>query len=303
MADQVDDLRLLTQLVAAGSLSEAARRLDSSAPAMSRRLAAMEARLGVRLIERSARRFMLTEQGVFLHERALHIVRDIDEAEAETAARGDTPGGLLRIGAPSELGRRVIAPLLARFRAQCPNLEVLLVLSDAGLDPVDDELEMVLRNGMPDDPAVVVRKLLASRRIVCATPDYLARHGAPQKPDDLLQHDCIRLVRGRRVFDQWPFIENGQRRTVRVRGTLSSTSGEVMHDWVMAGMGLGLKALWDVHDDLREGRLQECLPDYWCDEIELYACFASHAHMPRRVKAFTSFLVEALAGSALAAPD
>ena len=302
MADQVDDLRLLTQLVAAGSLSEAARRLGSSAPAMSRRLAAMEARLGVRLIERSARRFMLTEQGAFLHERALRIVRDVDEAEAETSAKGDTPGGLLRIGAPSELGRRVIAPLLARFRAQCPNLEVLLVLSDAGLDPVDDELEMVLRNGMPDDAAAVVRKLLTSRRIVCATPDYLARHGAPRKPDDLLQHDCIRLVRGRRVFDQWPFIENGQRRTVRVRGTLSSTSGEVMHDWVMAGMGIGLKAMWDVHDDLREGRLQECLPDYWCDEIELYACFASHAHMPRRVKAFTSFLVEALAESALAAP-
>ncbi|XAH23834.1 LysR family transcriptional regulator [Xylophilus sp. GW821-FHT01B05] len=295
MADQINDLKLLTRLVAAGSLSKAALELESSPPAMSRRLAAMEARLGVRLIERHSRRFMLTEEGALLHERAVRILRDVDEAEAEASARGDAVGGLLRIGVPTELGRRVIAPLLAQFRERCPSLEVLLVLSDAGLDPVEDELEMVLRNGMPDDPTVVVRKLLTSRRVVCATPDYLARHGMPMRPGDLLQHDCIRLVRGRRVFDEWPFLEDGKRRVVTVRGTLSSTSGEVLHDWVLASMGIGLKALWDVEADLRQGRLTECLADHWCDEIALYACFPSRAHMPRRVRAFTNFLVEALA--------
>jgi len=297
MPDQIDDLRLLTVVVTAGSLAGAAKVLNSSAPAMTRRLAAMERRLGVQLIERSSRRFLLTEQGAFLHERALKIVRDVDEAEADASARGDTPGGLLRIGAPMELGRRVIAPLLARFRQQCPNLEVRLVLSDAGLDPVDDELEMVLRNGMPEDPAVVVRKLLTSRRIVCATPGYLDTRGAPRTPDDLLKHDCIRLVRGRHIFDQWPFVEADKRRTVHVRGTLSSTSGEVVHDWVLAGMGIGLKALWDVHEEIRAGSLVECLADYWCDEIELYACYASRGHMPRRVRAFTTFLVEQLAAA------
>ena len=297
MSDQIDDLRLLTVMVAAGSLAGAAKRLRSSAPAMTRRLAAMEQRLGVQLIERSARRFLLTEQGALLHERALKIVRDVDEAEAEASARGNTPGGLLRIGAPMELGRRVIAPLLARFRLQCPDLEVLLVLSDAGLHPVDDELEIVLRNGMPEDPAIVVRKLLTSRRVVCATPSYLAAHGTPRILDDLLQHNCIRLVRGRHVFDQWPFNENGKRRLVSVRGTLASTSGEVLHDWVLASMGIGLKALWDVHDELRSGALVECLPDYWCDEIELYACFASRGHMPRRVRAFTTFLVEQISAA------
>lgn len=294
MADQIGDLKLFTRLVAAGSLSKAAQLLDSSPAAMSRRLAALEARLSVRLVERHARRFMLTEEGALLYERAVRIVRDVEEAEAEASAKGDAVGGVLRIGAPNELGRRVIAPMLGRFRERCPSLEVLLVLSDAGLDPVEDGLEMVLRNGMPADPNAVVRKLLTSRRIVCATPDYLARHGAPTTPDDLLQHDCIRLVRGRHVFDEWPFVENGVRRVVSVRGSLSSTSGEVLHDWVLAGGGIGLKALWDIAADLREGRLIECLRPYWCDEIDLYACFASHAHMPRRVRAFMAFLIEAL---------
>ena len=292
--DQVHDFRLLTELVAAGRLSAAARRLGSSTPAVSRRLAALEARLGVRLVERSARRFMLTEQGALLHERALRIVRDIDEAEAAVAAQGEAPGGLLRVGAPTEFGRRVVAPMLARFRTRCPNLEVVLTLSDAGLDPVDDELDIVLLNGMPADPAIVVRRLLTSRRIVCATPEYLRSHGTPQVPEDLLRHDCIRLVRGRRVFDEWVFAEGGGQRKVRVSGSLASTSGEVVHDWIMAGLGPGLKALWDVEVDLREGLLVECLPDHWCDEIALYACFASHGHRPLRVRAFTAFLAETL---------
>ncbi|WP_050463352.1 LysR family transcriptional regulator [Herbaspirillum autotrophicum] len=298
MADQISDLKLLTQLVAAGSLSKAAVHLDSSLPAVSRRLAAMEARLGVRLVERHARRFALTEEGVLLHARALHIVRDVEEAEAEASAQGDMVGGLLRVGAPSELGRRVIAPLLAQFRDRCPKLEVILVLSDIGLDPVDDELDLVLRNGMPGGATAVVRKILSSRRVVCATPAYLEQHGMPQTPDDLLLHDCIRLVRGRRLFNQWPFMEHGKRRTVQVRGSLSSTSGEALHDWILADKGLGLKALWDVQADLDSGLLIECLRDFWCDEIALYACFPGHAHMPRRVRAFADFLMEALAPQA-----
>jgi DNA-binding transcriptional LysR family regulator len=295
MSDPIDDLRLLTVMVAEGSLAGAAKRLRSSAPAMSRRLTAMEQRLGVRLIERGARRFFLTEQGALLHERALKIVRDVDEAEAEASAKGNASGGPLRVGAPTELGRRVIAPLLSRFRQQYPQITVLLVLSDAGLDPVDDELDIVLRNGMPQDPSVIVRKLLTSRRIVCATPAYLAKHGTPQVPDDLLQHDCIRLVRGRHVFDRWPFNEQGKRRFVHVQGTLSSTSGEVMHDWIVAGEGIGLKALWDVHEEVRSGALVECLSPYWCDEIELYACFASRGHMPQRVRTFTDYLAAQVA--------
>jgi DNA-binding transcriptional LysR family regulator len=254
----------------------------------------MEQRLGVRLIERSSRRFMLTDEGAFLHERAVNIVRDVDEAEAATRAHNDVAGGLLRIGAPNAFGRHVVAPLLAEFRLIHPQLEVLLVLSDAGLSPVDDDLDMVLRNGVPDDPAVVVRKLLTSRRLVCATPQYLQRHGTPTTPADLRQHDCIRLVRGRRVFDEWPFMVDGRRQVIRVRGTLATTSGEVLHDWTLAGAGLGLKALWDVRKDLQEGNLVECLREYWCDEISLFAVYASHAHIPKRCRAFTEFLTEAL---------
>ncbi len=298
--DQVDDFRLLTALVEAGSLSAAARRLGSSTPAMSRRLAALEARLGVRLVERSARRFMLTEHGALLHERALRIVRDIAEAEAAVAAQGETPGGLLRVGAPAAFGRRVVAPMLARFRTRCPNLDVVLTLSDAELDPVDDQLDLVLRNGPPTAPGVTARPLLASRRIACATSDYLRTHGTPQVPDDLARHECIRQVRGRRVLDDWLFTDGARgtrSRTVRVSGSLASTSGDVVHDWILAGLGIGLQAEWDVDAELREGLLVECLPEFWCDEITLHACVASEDRVPLRVRAFTAFLVEALDAS------
>lgn len=294
IVNQISDLKLFTQLVAAGSLSKAAKVLDSSTPAMSRRLNSIEARLGVRLIERNARNFKLTEEGALLHERAVRILRDVEYAEAEASAKGNAIGGILRIGAPNELGRRFIAPLLAQFREIYPSIEILLVLSDAGLDPAEDDLDIVLRNGMPTKPTIVVRKLLTSRRIVCATPDYISKNGKPIKPDDLLLHDCIRLVRGRQVFDQWPFIENETHRTVNVRGTLSSSSGEVLHDWIIAGKGIGLKALWDIANDLKDGKLIELLHPYWCDEIYLYACFPSHSQISKRVRVFTNFLSDAI---------
>ncbi len=294
MPDEVSELRLLTHLVAAGSLSEAARRWDSSPPVMSRRLAAMEARLGVRLFTRTSRHFTLTEEGALLHERALKIVADIADAEAEAAAKITSPRGKIRVGAPMQIGRRFIAPLVARFIDRYPCVGVELVLSDAGLEVVDDDLDIALRNGLPGDQSAVARQLLCSARAICATPEYLSRHGTPETPEDLLRHNCIRLVRGRRTFDRWVFQENGQRREVQVSGRLSTTSGEVMHDWVLAGKGIANKAVWDIEEDLRAGRLLQCLTSYACDEITLYMVLASRAHMPPRLRVFIDFLTAAL---------
>ncbi len=294
MTDEISDLRLFARMVSAGSLSETARRLNSSPPAMSRRLARMESRLGARLIERSTRRFVLTEEGALLHDRSLGILNDIDQAEAEVSARTRSPHGHLRVGAPLEIGRRRIARLVAAFCQQHPDVTVELVLDDAPADVIANDLDIALHTDQPTDGEVVTRLLLASRRIACASPAYLDRFRRPERPIDLAEHNCIRLVRRRQIYNCWPFVENGEPVEIPVRGSLSSTSGEVVHDWTLAGLGIGLKAHWDIEDDLAEGRLIELLAPFASNPINLYVIYPTRSHMPRRVRVFIDFVVDAL---------
>jgi len=290
VADEVAELQLFVQIVNAGNLSAAARALNSSPAAMSRGLGALESRLGVRLVTRTSRSFKLTEEGQLFYERCARIVADIAEAEAEASSKGDAVKGMLRVGAPMELGRRMIAPIITDFRQRFPEVQVHLMLSDAGLDVIDDGLDVALRIGLPADSSVIAKKILSAKRIVCASPSYLRKHGVPEKPSDLLQHDCIRLVRGRRVMDTWLFQDQGKRFEVIVNGTLSTTSGEVVHDWVRAGKGIALKAAWDLQPEIAAGTIIQCLSEFWCDEIDLFAICANRQHLSPRIRAFLDFV-------------
>jgi DNA-binding transcriptional LysR family regulator len=294
MADEVAELQLFVEIVRAGNLSAAARALNSSPAAMSRGLTTLESRLGVRLVTRTSRSFELTEEGQLFYERCARIVADIADAEAEASSKGAAVKGMLRLGAPMEIGRRLVAPLTTEFRRKFPDVQVHLVLSDAGLDVIDDGLDIALRIGLPSDSSVIARKVLTAKRITCASPAYFKEHGTPAKPSDLLQHDCIRLVRGRRVMDAWVFQEQGKRFEVVVNGTLTTTSGEVVHDWVRAGKGIALKADWDLQPELREGSIVPCLSDYWCDEINLFALCANRRHLSPRIRAFLKFIIARL---------
>jgi DNA-binding transcriptional LysR family regulator len=299
MSDEMSDLRLFVRMAAAGSLSETARRLNSSLPAMSRRLSAMEARLGVRLVDRGTRHFVLTEEGSVLYERGIGIVAELDAAEAEITANVSAPQGHIRVGAPLEIGRRRIAPLIAEFAKRYPRISIELVLDDSPFDVLGDDLDVGLLSDQPTDGNVISRQLLASRRVVCASPDYIAAHGVPQRPEDLLQHDCIRLVRGRHIFDRWTFIENGQPREVHVRGTLMTNNAEVMHGWALMGRGLVLKALWDIEDELKDGRLVEVLAPFTDSAINLYAVYPTRTHLPPRVRVFLDFVIASINDASL----
>ena len=297
LSDEISDLRLFTRIVAAGSLSETARRIHSSLPAVSRRLAAMEERLGVRLIDRGSRRFTLTEEGGVLHERALTILRDLDAAEAEATAHAKHPRGRLRVGVPLEIGRRRVAPLVAEFTARYPGISIELVLSDSRVDILEEELDIGIQVDAPQDGNLISRVLLYSSRVIVASPEYLARHPAPARPIDLLDHDCARLVRGRRVFDNWMFKEDGRVREIQVQGTLLTNNSEVMHEWALAGRAVTIKALWDVEDDIQAGRLVQLLKPFQCDELNLYAMYATRTHLPPRMRLFIDFLVQELSPS------
>jgi len=297
LSDEISDLRLFTRIVAAGSLSETARRIHSSLPAVSRRLAAMEGRLGVRLIDRGPRRFTLTEEGGVLYERALTILRDLDAAEAEATAQAKHPRGRLRVGVPLEIGRRRVAPLVAEFTARYPGISIELVLSDSRVDILEEELDVGIHVDAPQDGNLISRVLLYSSRVIVASPEYLARHPAPARPIDLLDHDCARLVRGRRVFDNWMFKEDGRVREIQVQGTLLTNNSEVMHEWALAGRAVTIKALWDVEDDIRAGRLVQLLKPFQCDELNLYATYATRTHLPPRMRLFIDFLVQEISSS------
>lgn len=291
MADEISDLRLLTQLVAAGSLTEASKRLNSSLPAVSRRLGAMEARLGVRLIDRHARRFQLTEEGALLHERARRILTEVDEAEAEASAGGRAPRGSVRMICPVHIGRVRMAGLVASFSRMYPGVQVELVLSDAQVDVTADEADVALSVGLPANPLVVARRFAGGRRVVCASPDYLARHGVPQVPEELADHDCLRLVRGSRRMDRWRFQRDGELFEVPVSGRLVTTSSEVMYQWTLDGYGIGIKGLWDIAHDLESGRLVECVRSFACDDVDLYLVYARRPHLPPRIRVFVDFLM------------
>jgi DNA-binding transcriptional LysR family regulator len=290
VADEIGEIQLFVEIIKAGNLSAAARALNSSPAAMSRGLSALESRLGVRLVTRTSRSFELTGEGQIFYDRCLKIVADIAEAQAEASSQSGVVKGKLRVGAPMELGRRVIGPLIAKFAQKFPQVEVHLMLSDAGLDVIDDGLDIALRIGLPSDASVIAKKIFTTQRIVCASPQYFKHYGKPRHPKDLLEHNCIRLVRGRRIFDSWVFQEKGERFEVSVSGTLTTTSGEVVHDWVRSGRGIALKACWDLQQDIAAGTIIQCLNDYWCDEIDLFAITANRKHLSPRIRVFQKFM-------------
>jgi DNA-binding transcriptional LysR family regulator len=294
VASELTEIRLFVEIIKAGNLSAAARALNLSPAAMSRALGALESRLGVRLVTRTSRTFTLTEEGSVFYERCQRIVADIAEAEAEASSKQGSVKGKLRIGAPNDLGRRLVAPLISKFAQEYPEVQAHLALSDSGLDVIDDALDVALRIGLPDDSSVIARKVLSTKRIICASPAYLKRHGTPSRPEDLQQHDCICLVRGRRVMDSWVFQENGRKFEVTVNGTLTTTSGEVVHDWVRAGMGIALKASWDLVPELAAGTIIQCLEPFWCDQIDLFAICANRTHQPPRIRVFLDFVAKQL---------
>jgi LysR family transcriptional regulator, transcriptional activator for dmlA len=293
--DAISDFALFRAIVDAGGISAAAVVLQSSPAAVSRRLSALESKLGVRLADRSSRRFRLTDEGLLLYERSGSILDQVRDAEAEVASRGGAARGLLKVGAPSDFGRRHLGPILALFTAQHPGVEAHLVLSDAGLENQADNCDVVLRFGLPNDPGMVARKIATTSRILCAASSYLIHHGTPQSPDDLIQHNCLRLARRHHLDDLWRFRRDDSEFEVRVRGNLSSGDGAVLHAWALSGEGISWEALWDVSEDLASGRLVHVLREYESSPMELYAIFAPGKPVPPRIRLFVDYIARAFA--------
>jgi DNA-binding transcriptional LysR family regulator len=297
-AIQPPDLGFISTLAAAGSLSAAARELGITTPAVSKHLAQIEARLGVALVRRTTRRMSLTPEGEVYLAHARRILGEIDEMEQQLGAARATPKGLLRVNATLGFGRNHVAPLISRFVRKYPQVDVQLQLS---VDPpplADDSFDVCIRFGAPPDARVIARRIAPNRRLLCAAPAYLARHGTPRTPADLARHNCIGIRQGQEAYGVWRLSGGGANagtEGVRIRGNLATNDGEVAVNWALDGHGILMRAEWDIERYLRSGRLVHVLPQYCMHDADINAVYAQRHHASVRVRAFVDFVVQALA--------
>ena len=294
-----DELRHFSALASAGSLTAAARELNVTTAAVSKRLAAMERRLGVTLVRRTTRRMSLTPEGELYLEHARRILADLQELEQLVGGAREGPVGLLRVNATLGFGRSRVAPAISRFVRKHPRVEVQLQLSVHPPPLTDDAWDVCIRFGEPPDARVIARRLLGNRRLLVASPAYLARRGMPQSPRDLMRHDCIGIRQGDEAFGVWRLTGTraADRKThaIRTRGSLTTNDGEIAVNWALDGHGIVMRAEWDVARYVRSGRLVQVLAGYRTPAADVYAVYPQRHQTSARVRAFVDFTAASFA--------
>lgn len=290
--DRIGDIALFLRVLDTGSISAAARSLDLSPALASQRLKRLEDALGVRLLHRTTRRLHPTPEGLRLAGEGRALVEAFDGlAGSLRESGGQAVGGTLRVTMSASFGRQHVSPRLPLFLAAHPGLQLSVHMSDQQVDLVREGFDLAIRIGDLDDSQLVGRQIAANPRVLVASPDYLARRGAPVTPEDLLAHDCLVLVGSRGRQDRWQLLDGtGAETTVSVAGTLESNLGEVLRDAALAGVGIAMHALWHVADDLHTGRLARVLPMYAPPVTGIHAVMPDRIFVPPRTRAFVAFL-------------
>lgn len=287
MIGNLGDLEIFARIVTAGSLSAAGRELGLSPPVVSKRIQRLEERLGARLFQRTTRRVALTEAGQGFYERVVTILAAIEEAEGQIARRSSEARGLLRVSAPTSFGRMHIAPRLAPLFAANPDLVIDVELSDSFVDIVGEGFDVAIRIADLDDSSLVARRLAPVHRVLCATPDYLARAGTPADIADLSAH----VLLATHNQDPWRLEGPGGPVTLRSHGPVRTNSNEVVRAAVLASMGIALRSTWDVGPELRAGTLKVVLPRWRASHrVGLFAVYPTRRFLPQKVRVFIDHL-------------
>jgi DNA-binding transcriptional LysR family regulator len=294
MRDVVNSMVVFSKVVQAGSLSAAARELGVSTAVVSRTLAALEAHLGVRLINRTTRSLHLTDEGATYYETSQRILAEIDEADAAVTSRRVEPQGVLKVALPASFGNQHIAPLIPRFVLRYPKVELALSLSDRSINLIEEGFDLAVRIAELKDSSLAARKLAPNRRVVCASPAYLREHGEPKTPHDLAKHNCLIASWEQGFAMTWEYKSPvGKRYTVRVTGRYACDNWEVLRDWAVAGLGVALKSTWDVRKQIEDGSLVPLMPGYdFGTDVGIYAVYPHRRHLPAKTRAFIDFLAE-----------
>jgi DNA-binding transcriptional LysR family regulator len=288
--DKLKQIESFVSVATRGSLTAAAL-AEGVAPAIvGRRLDALEARLGVKLLVRTTRRITLTHEGSAFLEDCQRLLVDWSNAEASVSAGGVKASGHLRITAPAGFGRRHVAPLVARFRQLHAEVSVSLNLSDRVIDLAGEGFDCAVRVGDLPDSSLVSVRLADNRRLCVATPAYLARHGTPAHPSELSRHDCLTLSSDASQTRGWAFRVDGEVQHLRPGGPLDCSDGQVLHDWCLAGYGIAWRSTWEVEAEIAAGQLVEVLQAYAAPPNGIYAVFPQRKHLPLRLRLWLDFL-------------
>jgi len=288
--DKLKQLESFVSVATRGSLTAAAL-AEGVAPAIiGRRLDALEARLGVKLLVRTTRRISLTHEGSAFLEDCQRLLADFANAEASVSAGGVKASGHLRITAPAGFGRRHVAPLVARFREQHADVTISLNLSDRVVDLAGEGFDCAVRVGDLPDSSLVSVRLADNRRLCVATPEYLARHGTPGHPSELARFDCLTLSSDASQTRGWAFRVGGEVQHLRPGGPLDCSDGQVLHDWCLAGYGVVWRSTWEVQAEIAAGQLVEVLQAFAAPPNGIYAVFPQRKHLPLRLRLWIDFL-------------
>ncbi|MDF9435868.1 LysR family transcriptional regulator [Chromohalobacter israelensis] len=302
----VDDLAFFQRVAQAGSLTGAARELGLSLSAVSKRLQQLEARLGVSLVARTTRRLALTAEGERYLTRGAMILGDLSDLESSLRDQDALLSGRLRINATFGFGRRHVAPLISRFAALHPQLELLLELTSFPLGLDEQGFDINIRVGEPPDSRWIARRLLSNRRILCAAPAYLANAPKLETLEDLAHHRCLIVRENDTDYSLWRFeATDGTRsqRAIRVNGRLASNDAEAMTRMALDGHGILLRSWWDVHEYLASGDLVPLLPQWQGVRADFYLLYSERMRENARVRKFVDFMITEMTGRVPALPD
>jgi len=290
--DKFESIRAFIQVVNSGGFAAAAREMGLSRSQVNKLVIALENELGIQLLHRSTRVVTPTETGLAFHERCVEILASLEEAERSITQMQAEPRGRLKVNAPMTFGTMYLAPALADFLVQYPDLQVQLTLNDRFIDPIEEGFDVTLRIAQPTESAsLIVHPLTTAPRVVCAAPSYLEKHGTPTQPNDLRQHSCLHY--GQLAVDaQWTLIGRDGEQTISVNGVWCSNNGEVLRDAAVRGLGITLLPTFIVGQDLQRGTLQIVLPDYHPPELSISVIYPVNRHLSTKVRLLVDFLQE-----------
>lgn len=289
--DRLADLRLFQDASQLGSFSAAGRKHGLSPAAASACIQRMEAALGARLFQRTTRRLRLTEAGETYLTYCRQALELLEEGEHRLQQEQRELSGVIRLSAPSDLGRNQLLGCLDRFGAEHPAVHFSLSLSDTPADLIGDDIDLAIRYGQPADSSLVARQLAASRRVVCAAPALLERLGRPSHPQDLAARPTLTLMTGHGPMNEWRYRDMGEARTLRLERARQSNDGEVLRRWAVQGLGFAYKSQLDIAADLAAGRLATVLDDYFTEPAPLHLLYPGHRLQPARIRRLVDFLL------------
>ena len=291
--DRFQEMRAFAAVVDAGSFVAAADALDLSKAAVSRQVSELEARLGVRLLNRTTRRLSLTDEGEVFHARAKELLGSLEEMEAEVAVRRGRAVGTLKVTAPVSFGLMHLAPLWAGFMARHPEVRLEVMLADRFVDLVEEGIDLAVRIARLESSSLVSRQLSSTRLILCASPRYLKKHGRPRHPADLARHAVVAYSL-LSVGDDWQFTGPEGLVHVRVQPRMRTNSGDTCRAIALGHEGIVLEPSFMVADDLAAGTLVQVLPEYRSLELGIYAVYPSRKFLAPKVRLLIDYLVQAL---------